>query len=674
MSYQKLLQPLDLGFTSLPNRVLMGSIHTGLEDRKKHFPKLATYFSERARGGVGLMVTGGFAPNRVGCLSPFGSKLTNGFEARAHRKITEAVHKEGSKICLQILHAGRYGYHPFCVAPSAIKAPISKFKPKALSTRGVEKQIRDYIRCARLAQKADYDGVEVMGSEGYFINEFLVERTNHRKDKWGGNYENRMQVPVEIISGIRKAVGPNFIIIYRLSMLDLVEGGSSWPEIVTLAKAIEGAGATIINTGIGWHEARIPTIATIVPRGAFTWVTRKLKENITIPVVTSNRINTPEAAERTLQKKDADMISMARPLLADPTFVQKTQAGKTDEINTCIACNQACLDLIFTGKRATCLVNPRACYETEMEVLPVNLVKKIAVVGAGPAGLAFAAVAASRGHQITLFESDSEIGGQFNLAKLIQGKHEFSETLRYFKRQIEIHKITLKLNITVSEKDLINNDFDEIVLATGIRPRTPTIPGINHSKVIGYIEALKQPPKVGKTVAIIGAGGIGFDVAEQITEIETPGKNEIEAFMEEWGIDKSYINRGGITGITSGFPTVPREVYMLQRQPGKPGRKLAKTTGWIRRTRLRRKKVQMLSGVSYDRIDDQGLHITFKNRSTILEVETVIICAGQVSQNQLYHKLKASGQKLHLIGGAKLADKLDSYRAIKEGYLLGIRI
>jgi 2,4-dienoyl-CoA reductase (NADPH2) len=674
MSYRLLFQPLDLGITSLPNRILMGSIHTGLEDRRKHFPQLAAYFSERASAGVGLMVTGGFSPNRVGRLSPFGSKLTNGFEARAHRKITEAVHKAGGKICLQILHAGRYGYHPFCVAPSAIKAPISKFKPKALSSRGVEKQIRDFIRCGRLAQKAGYDGVEVMGSEGYFINEFLVTRTNHRNDKWGGNYENRMQLPIEIISRLREAVGDHFIIIYRLSMLDLVEEGSSWPEIVMLAKAIEKAGATIINTGIGWHEARIPTIATAVPRGAFTWVTRKLKDNVSIPVITSNRINTPEAAEETLQQGDADIISMARPLLADPEFVQKAQNGQVDEINTCIACNQACLDRVFSGKRATCLVNPRACYETEMEVHPVLKKKKIAVVGSGPAGLAFSTAAASRGHQVTLFEADSEIGGQFNLARLIPGKQEFAETLRYYNSQIKIHKVDLILNTLVSEKDLMNNDFDEIIVATGITPRTLSIPGIKHTKVIGYIEALKHPQKIGKSVAIIGAGGIGFDLAEYITGIKTPAKNEIKSFMETWGIDTSLKSRGGITGIKPEFVASPHEVYMLQRQVGKLGKKLAKTTGWIRRTTLRRKRVQMISGVIYNRIDDQGLHITIKNRSQILNVETIIICAGQISQNILYQKLKGSCNSLHLIGGAKLADKLDSYRAIREGYLLGIRI
>jgi 2,4-dienoyl-CoA reductase (NADPH2) len=674
MSYRLLFQPLDLGITILPNRILMGSIHTGLEDRRKHFPQLAAYFSERACAGVGLMVTGGFSPNRVGRLSPFGSKLTNGFEARAHRKITEAVHKAGSKICLQILHAGRYGYHPFCVAPSAIKAPISKFKPKALSSRGVEKQIRDFIRCGRLAQKAGYDGVEVMGSEGYFINEFLVAGTNHRNDKWGGNYENRMQLPVEIISRLREAVGDHFIIIYRLSMLDLVEEGSSWPEIVMLAKAIEKAGATIINTGIGWHEARIPTIATVVPRGAFTWVTRKLKDNVSIPVITSNRINTPEAAEEILQQGDADIISMARPLLADPEFVQKAQNGQTDEINTCIACNQACLDRVFSGKRATCLVNPRACYETEIEVHPVLKKKKIAVVGSGPAGLAFSTTAASRGHQVTLFEANSEIGGQFNLAKLIPGKQEFTETLRYYNSQIKIHKVDLILNTMVSEKDLMNNDFDEIILATGISPRTLSIPGIKHTKVIGYIEALKHPQKIGKSVAIIGAGGIGFDVAEYLTGIKTPAKSEIKSFMEVWGIDTSLKSRGGITGIRSEFVASPHEVYMLQRQAGKLGKKLAKTTGWIRRTTLRKKRVQMISGVTYNQIDDQGLHITLKSRSQILNVETIIVCAGQISQNLLYQKLKGSCNNLHLIGGAKLADKLDSYQAIREGYLLGIRI
>ena len=675
MSYPHLLQPLDLGFAILRNRAVMGSMHTGLEDRKKNYRKLAAYYLERVEGGIGLIVTGGYAPNRAGSFSLLSSKLASRSDAVAHRTITDAVHSKGGKICLQILHAGRYGFHPFCVAPSALKSPISPFKPRALSSRGVERQIGAFVRCGKLAQSAGYDGVEVMGSEGYFINEFLAIHTNKRRDGWGGSFENRMRLPVEIVGRLREAVGPNFIVIYRLSMLDLVENGNTWQETVRLAKAIQEAGATLINTGIGWHEARIPTIALPVPRAAFAWVTKKLKAEITIPVIASNRINTPAVAEEILARGDADLVSMARPLLADPHFIRKTETGRTDEINVCIACNQGCLDRIFSGKRASCLVNPRACYETEIKVEPAAKKRRIAVVGSGPSGLACAAAAAERGHEVHLFEQAGEIGGQFNLAKRIPGKQEFQETIRYYGRQLELHGVRLFLQRKIGNRDLLREEFDEVVLATGITPRIPAIPGIDHPKVLGYEEVLRQKRPVGSTVAIVGAGGIGFDIAEFLTHPHPASLQSIEAFRREWGIDGSLQSPGGIADDRSGdSPKAVRTVYLLQRKPGRPGKNLAKTTGWIGRRTLQKRKVHMIGGVAYDRIDDQGLHISVAGESKILYVETVVVCAGQNSRRELFDELQDSGKKPHLIGGAKAAAELDSYRAIREGFLLGTRI
>ncbi|MBF0352153.1 MAG: NADPH-dependent 2,4-dienoyl-CoA reductase [SAR324 cluster bacterium] len=669
-NYPHLLSPLDLGFTQLRNRVLMGSMHTGLEDSAKNFDKLAEYFAERARGGVGLIVTGGFAPNIPGWLSPLGSKLSNPLEIPRHRKVTKAVHDAGGKICLQVLHAGRYGYQPLSVAPSAIKSPITPFKPRALSTRGVAKTIRDFARCARYAKLGGYDGVEIMGSEGYLINEFLVEHTNKRTDQWGGTYENRMKFPVEIVKAVRKAVGKNFIIIYRLSMLDLIENGSTWDEVVQLAKAIEQAGATIINTGIGWHEARVPTIATVVPRGAYTKVTKKLRKEVGIPVVTTNRINTPEVAEEILSSGDADMVSMARPLLADPYFVNKAAEGKADEINTCIACNQACLDHVFSAKRASCLVNPRACFELELTYKPTINRKKIAVVGAGPAGLSCSTIAAQRGHMVTLFDASSEIGGQFNMAKKIPGKEEFYETLRYYKKQLELTGVDVQLNTKVTAQDLIKQGFDEVILATGVLPRVPSVTGIDHPKVMSYIDVLLHNKPVGGSVAIIGAGGIGFDVAEFLTHSGKSSSLDAEAFMKEWGIDSNFDARGGIAGIKPEHAPSARKVYLIQRKATGLGKNLGKTTGWIHRTALKHKKVTMIAGATYNYVDDAGFHITVNGNEQLLEVDNVIVCAGQESQRSLQPELEAAHVKTHLIGGSKLAGELDAKRAIKDGATL----
>lgn len=665
--YPHLLAPLDLGFTTLRNRVLMGSMHTGLEDRAKNYPKLARYFAERAAGGVGLIVTGGIAPNRIGWLAPFAGKMTRRGEIKRHTLVTDAVHREDGKIAMQILHAGRYGYHPLAVAPSALKSPISPFKPHALSTRGVEGQIKDFVRCATYAREAGYDGVEVMGSEGYLINQFLVKRTNHRTDEWGGSYENRMRFPVEIVRRIRAAVGHDFIIIYRLSMLDLVEEGSTWDEIVTLAKAIEAAGATIINTGIGWHEARIPTIATMVPRGMFAHVTQKMKKEVSLPLVTTNRINMPHIAETILANGQADMVSMARPLLADPEFVNKAATDRADEINTCIACNQACLDHVFQAKFASCLVNPRACNEETLNYTPATNKKKIAVVGAGPAGLAAATVAAQRGHHVDLFEGDSEIGGQFNMAKQIPGKEEFHETIRYFKRQIELTQVHLHLNTRVTAQDLIDGQYDDIILATGVNPRTPAIPGIDHAKTLSYIDVLRHKVTVGQRVAVIGAGGIGFDVAEFLAHDGDHQNPDPAAFMQEWGIDPASEARGGIEQITPVNPQSARQIFLLQRKKSTPGKGLGKTTGWIHRRSLKKRQVQMIAGASYDRIDDQGLHISVDEHSQCLEVDHVIICAGQTSRTELLAPLEQAGRSVHIIGGAKLAAELDAKRAIDEG-------
>jgi len=670
--YPHLLAPLDLGFTQLKNRVLMGSMHTGLEETANGFEKMATYFAERARGGVGLIVTGGIAPNRAGWVGPFSARLATDAAARKHRIVTDAVHAEGGKICMQILHAGRYGYHPLAVAPSGIKSPISPFKPWTLSGRGVERTIRDFVNCAELAQEAGYDGVEVMGSEGYLINQFIVSKTNKRKDQWGGEFKNRIRFPVEIVRRIRERVGPNFIIIYRLSMLDLVEDGSSWDEVEYLASEIEAAGATIINTGIGWHEARVPTIATMVPRGGFAWVTKRLMGKVGIPLITTNRINTPELGEQIIADGCADMVSMARPFLADPDFVKKAAENRAAEINTCIGCNQACLDQIFNRQTASCLVNPRACRETELNYLPVIRKKKIGVVGAGPAGLAFASIAAERGHEVHLFEASGEIGGQFNLAKRIPGKEEFYETLRYFRKQLDVHGVQLHLNTFATTQMLSAQGFDEIVVATGVSPRALNIEGIQHPKVLSYLEVLRDKKPVGNAVAIIGAGGIGFDVAEYLVhQGESPSMN-IAAFMKEWGVDMAYSNRGALAKPKP--EAAAREIYLLQRSKGKPGDRLAKTTGWIHRAALRMKKVQMLSEVTYKRVDDEGLHIEVKGQAQVLKVDNIIICAGQEPQRELFEPLKAAGIPVHLIGGADEARELDAKRAIEQAARLASEV
>jgi 2,4-dienoyl-CoA reductase (NADPH2) len=666
--FPHLLAPLDLGFTTLPNRVLMGSMHTGLEDRAEDYPRLAAYFAERARGGVGLIVTGGIAPNIAGWTKPFAGKLTNGREVARHRLITRAVHAEGGRVCMQILHAGRYAYHPLAVAPSRLKAPISPFTPRGLTRFGIARQLAAFVRCARLAQEAGYDGVEVMGSEGYFINEFIVARTNRRHDEWGGSYENRMRLPVEVVRRTREAVGREFIIIYRLSMLDLVEGGSSWDEVVQLARAVEDAGATIINTGIGWHEARVPTIATMVPRAAFTWVTRRLKGQVSLPLVTSNRINDPAVAEAVLGGGDADMVSMARPLLADPEFVRKAAQGRADEINTCIACNQACLDHVFEQKTATCLVNPRASHETELQYAPAARPLRIAVVGAGPAGLACATIAAGRGHHVTLFEAAERIGGQFNMARRIPGKEEFGETLRYFARQVELCGVKLRLGERAAAAQLAEAGFDEIVLATGVLPRKLAIDGIDGPNVMSYVDVLLHGREVGRSVALIGAGGIGFDVAEFLSHDHAAGgAASTEQFMRAWGVDMSLGRRGGLVADGGVVPPSRRRIYLLQRKPTPPGRDLGRTTGWIHRAELKRRGVQMIAGASYERIDAAGLFITTKAGPRQLEVEHVVVCAGQEPLATLAGELELLGRKAHVIGGARLATELDAKRAIDEG-------
>ncbi|MEN8357681.1 NADPH-dependent 2,4-dienoyl-CoA reductase [Acinetobacter towneri] len=671
--YPHLLAPLDLGFTTLKNRVLMGSMHVGLEEAPGGYERMAAFYAERAKGGVGLIVTGGISPNDAGLTFAGGNKLDTRQEAEKHKVVTQAVHDAGGKIALQILHTGRYSYQPDIVAPSAIQAPINPSKPHALTSAEVQQTIADFVNCAKLAQYAGYDGVEIMGSEGYLINEFIVARTNHRDDEWGGSYENRIRFPIEIVKRTRAEVGENFIIIYRLSMLDLVEGGSSFEEVVQLAQAIEKAGATIINTGIGWHEARIPTIATKVPRAAFTWVTEKLKGLVKVPLITSNRINTPEMAEHVLAAGHADMVSMARPMLADAFFVQKAEQGRSDEINTCIGCNQACLDHIFSMKIASCLVNPRACHETELIFKEATQTKKIAVIGAGPAGLSFATYAAERGHQVTIFEASNQIGGQFNIAKTIPGKEEFYETLRYFKRQIELQpNIKLVLNHTASFEQFLNADFDDVVVATGVTPRQLDIAGINHPKVLSYIEVLKERKPVGQRVAIIGAGGIGFDTAEYLSHEGESGSLNPEKFYDEWGIDTNYAHVGGLKAAK--VEESPREIYLLQRKASSVGAGLGKTTGWIHRTGLKNRDVKMIAGASYDLIDDQGLHITVNGQSTVLEVDHVVICAGQESYTAMYEQLQAAGKNVHLIGGAKEAGELDAKRAIRQGAELAAKI
>ncbi|MBV8500155.1 MAG: NADPH-dependent 2,4-dienoyl-CoA reductase [Paucibacter sp.] len=675
MSFPHLLSPLDLGFTTLRNRSLMGSMHTGLEDSRRQFERLAAYFAERAAGEVGLIVTGGFAPNIEGWAKPFAGTLATSGAARRHRTITNAVHAEGGKIALQILHTGRYGYHPLCVAPSALRSPISPFKPRELSARGIERQIRAFVRCARLAREAGYDGVEVMGSEGYFINQFLVAHTNQRQDEWGGSYANRMRLPLEILARMREAVGPDFIIIYRLSMIDLIPSGSSWDEVVQLGKAVARGGATLINTGIGWHEARVPTIATSVPRAGFTWLTAKLRaefkaEGITTPLITSNRINTPEVAEEVLARGDADMVSMARPLLADAAFMKKAREQQADEINTCIACNQACLDHVFEQKTASCLVNPRASHETEMRVVRIQgRARRVAVVGAGPAGLAAATTLAERGHEVHLFDSAAEIGGQFNMARRIPGKEEFAETLRYFRRRIERTGVQLQLNRRAAASDLV--DFDEVLLATGVTPRNPRIKGQDDpalaGRVLSYVDVLARRSRVGQRVAIVGAGGIGFDMAEFLTEPHSPAL-DLPAWQREWGVADPAEVRGGVCPAQPAAPA--RQVTLLQRKSGKPGAGLGKTTGWIHRAALKMKQVQMIAGVHYEAITDEGLWISFGERHEdpqLVAADTIVLCAGQEPLRELLEPLQAAGQRVQLIGGALEAGELDAKRAILQG-------
>ncbi|MGW7196386.1 FAD-dependent oxidoreductase [Streptomyces chryseus] len=668
-AYPHLLSPLDLGFTTLPNRVLMGSMHVGLEEAERGFERMAEFYATRARGGVGLMVTGGIAPNDRGRPYPGGAKLTNAEEAAQHRQVTDAVHREGGRICMQILHFGRYAYHPDLVAPSAIQAPISPYTPNALTDAEVEETVEDFVRAADLAKSAGYDGVEIMGSEGYLINEFIAAHTNHRDDRWGGSYENRMRFPVEIVRRVRERVGPDFILIYRLSMLDLVPGGSSLDEVITLARAIEAAGATIINTGIGWHEARIPTIATSVPRGAYAWVTKRVMGSVTIPLVTTNRINTPELAEELLAEGCADLVSLARPFLADPDFVAKAEAGRADSINTCIGCNQACLDHTFSGLITSCLVNPRACHETELVLSPTRRGKRVAVVGAGPAGLACAVTAAERGHSVTLYDASDVIGGQLNIARKVPGKEEFNETLRYFRNQLDEHGVELRLGTPATAESLTAAGYDEIVLATGVTPRIPDIEGIDHPSVISYLDLLRDEAKAGDRVAVIGAGGIGFDVAEFLTDASTGADDAAslspEVFFAQWGVDMEYGARGGLRTPVRAPQT--RTVHLIQRKATKVGAGLGKTTGWIHRTELKHRGVTMVAGAAYDRIDDAGLHVTVDGEQRLIPVDTVVLCTGQEPRRELYDTLLAAGLPVHLIGGADVAAELDAKRAIRQG-------
>jgi 2,4-dienoyl-CoA reductase (NADPH2) len=672
MPFDKLLEPLDLGFTQLKNRVLMGSMHTMLEELPGGHEKAAAFYAERARGQVGLIITGGIAPNKEGVVFTGAASLDETSQIPGHKQITDAVHQEGGKICMQILHTGRYAYHQGCVAPSAIQAPININKPREMSHEDIVRTIADFVNCAYLAKQAGYDGVEVMGSEGYLINQFLVRRTNKRTDEWGGTYENRMRFPLEIVKGIRDRLGEDFIIVYRLSMLDLVEDGSTWDEVVQLGKAIEQAGANIINTGIGWHEARVPTIASNVPRGAFSWVTAKMKNEVRIPLVTTNRINTPELAEEILVKGHADMISMARPFLADPELVLKASENRSHEINTCIACNQACLDHTFTLQRCSCLVNPRACHETELNYDATSSSKKIAVIGAGPAGMASATIAAERGHKVVLYESSDSIGGQFKLAQRIPGKEDYAETIRYFEKMIAKHKVDLKLNTRVEIDDLISHSFDEVIIATGVKPRTLDIEGADHPAVVSYHEAIMNPEQIGSRVAVIGAGGIGFDVSELLVHDDSTKEMAIEEFMQEWGVDTSMS--------VPGFFTKPRpkvakrKVYLLKRSTGKHGKGLGKTTGWIHRSSLKNKDVEMLSNVEYQKIDDAGLHIRVGTEDRLIEVDNIVVCAGQISLDDYSEAIKAAGINCHVIGGADEAKELDAKRAINQAAILASKI
>jgi 2,4-dienoyl-CoA reductase (NADPH2) len=661
-AYPHLFRPLTIGHLTLSNRVLMGSMHTNLEEAPDGFARLAAFYAERASEGVSLIVTGGIAPNAEGAVFQGAHALTEEAQLPEHRQVVDAVHAEGGHLCMQILHAGRYAYSPDLVAPSAIQAPINLFMPRELTSDDVDQQIADYVRCASLAQQAGYDGVEIMGSEGYLINQFICQRTNQRDDEWGGAFENRMRFAVEIVRRVRLAVGERFVIIFRLSMIDLVEEGSTWEEVVTLAQAIEAAGANVINTGIGWHEARVPTIVTSVPRAAFTEVTHRIKSALSIPLITTNRINMPEVAERVLADGHADMVSMARPFLADAAWVSKAQQGLAEEINTCIACNQACLDHTFAGKLTSCLVNPRACHETELTIEPAQTPKRIAVVGGGPAGLATAVTAASRGHQVVLFEQRDELGGQFNYARKIPGKEEFNETLRYYRVMLEKYAVEVRLNTTATSQVLAA--FDEVVLATGVQPRKLTLSGYDHNKVLSYAEAIETPERVGRKVAVIGAGGIGFDVSELLAHQGHPALN-IADWCDEWGVDLAMGERGGLK--TPIPPEVPREIVMLQRKTSKPGKHLGKTTGWVHRASLKQRGVKTLTGCEYLKIDDAGLHIRRDGVDQVLAVDNVVVCAGQEPVRDLLAPLEQAATAVHIIGGADEASELDAKRAIEQG-------
>ncbi len=670
--FPHLLEPLDLGFTTLANRSLMGSMHTGLEEEKGGFKKLAAFYEARAKGGVGLIVTGGISPNTRGRLSPFGCQLSHFWQVGKHKQVTEAVHKYPTKICLQLLHAGRYSYHPFSVSASKVKSPINPFTPSKMSVRQIKNTIKDFAHSSKLAANAGYDGVEIMGSEGYLINQFSCVRVNQRTDEWGGSIENRMRLACEIVKAVREKVGKEFIIIFRLSMLDLVEGGNSWQDVVTMAKAIESAGATIINTGIGWHEARVPTIVTSVPRAAFTWITERMKKEVSIPLVTTNRINTPEVAEQVLADGHADMVSMARPFLADENFINKAKEDKSNEINTCIGCNQACLDHVFKQKRASCLVNPQACYETELVIKNSLTSKKLAVVGSGPAGMAFSVYAAKKGHQVTLFDKAEALGGQFNVAKQVPGKEEFYETIRYFDVQLKKLGVTVELNSEMSPESIIEQGFDEVILATGISPRKLAIQGFEHPKVKTYLQVLKDKEPIGDKIAIIGAGGIGFDVACYLAERESLTTDK-EAWLKSWGVDKDFNENGALLAKSSHEKT-KKDIYLLQRKSSKVGAGLGKTSGWVHRATLQKNGVKMMAGITYKAIDDQGLHIEVDGKEQLLAVDNVIICAGQEPERSLYQSLTDAGVTTHLIGGANVAAELDAKRAIRQAAELAMKI